>query len=291
MNCPKCDCYCPDHAEVCACGHRFPADNAVKDKPPDAQPHTVALRAENKAAGTMRTVFRLSMLASLLLWVLSLFFVNRLPRPQDIYAQLHRDPVQTQESIPPPFKVIKNKITYWVKPLFNYELYGLVVSQHRSDSLIDLSHRRWRDYLNIKDLCVVWGKNIDSGIYRKLKFRNRDFTCICEFPDPKTAQLFSWSQVSNNHILCADKKLSRRILAVRPGDQIYFRGYLAEYRQPANQFFRGTSTVRDDSGNGACETVFVTDFTILQRTGRVWRVINPVAFLAAIAYLIAMLLV
>jgi len=291
MNCPKCDCYCPDHAEVCTCGHRFPVSTVVKDKPPNAQPQTVALRAENKMAGTMRTVFRVAMLASLLLWVLSLLFVNRLPRPQDIYAQLKLDPLQNQENIPPPFKVIKNKITYWVKPLFNYELYGLVVSQHRSDSLLDSSHRRWRDYLNIKDLCVVWGKNIDSGIYRKLKFRNRDFTCMCEFPDLKTAQLFSWSHVSNNHILSADKALSRRILAARPGDQVHFRGYLVEYSQPANQFRRGSSTVRDDSGNGACETVFVTHFTILQRANRIWQVINPVAFLAAIAYLIAMLLV
>jgi hypothetical protein len=290
MNCPQCDCYCPDNAEACDCGFRFPVSKATQAKP-NAEPKEVTQFASSKAAEILRKVFRVAMLFSLLLWVLSLFFINRLPGPKDIYTQLYNDPLQTKENIPQPFKVIKNKLTYVVTPLFNYELYGLVVSQHRSDSLIDLSHRRWQDYLNIKDLCVIWGKNISSGVYRRMKFWNRDFTCMCEFPDPETARLFSGNHLSNNHILCADKKLSRRILAVRPGDQVYFKGFLVEYRQPANEFFRGTSTVRDDTGNGACETVFVTDFAILQRTNRVWQVINPVAFLAAIAYLIAMLLV
>jgi hypothetical protein len=290
MNCPKCDCYCPDDAEACPCGYCFPASDSAPAKT-NAEEKQITPSSSHKGAGILRKILRLAFLFSLLLWLLSLLFINRLPGPKDIYEQLYRDPLQTQENIPPPFKVIKNKLTYTVTPLFHYELYGLVVSQHRSDSLLDLSHRRWQDYLNIKDLCVVWGKNISSGVYRKMKFWNRDFTCLCSFPDQETASLFSGSHLSNNHILCADQKISRRILAARPGDQIYFKGYLVSYSQSVNQFSRGTSTVRDDTGNGACETVFVTDFSILQSANRVWQVINPLAFLAAIAYLIAMLLV
>jgi hypothetical protein len=290
MNCPQCDCYCPDDAEVCACGYRFPVKNSAPVKP-NAKQKKTTLSSNNKLAGTLRKIFRLAALLSLLLWVLSLLFINRLPGPKDIYAQLYREPLQNRGNVPPPFKVEKNKLTYIVTPLFNYELYGLVVSQHRSDSLLDLSHRRWQDYLNIKDLCVVWGKNISSGVYRNMEFWNRDFTCMCSFPDQETASLFSGNHLSNNHILCVDKELSRRILAARPGDQIYFKGYLVSYSQPANSFLRGTSTVRDDTGNGACETVFVTDFTILRRANRVWQILNPLAFLAAIAYLVAMLLV
>jgi hypothetical protein len=290
MNCPQCDCYCPPETEVCSCGYRFP----VSDQPratPYIKQKEAALAFINKVAGSKRKIFRLAMLLSLLLWLLSLLFINRLPGPEDIYAQLYREPLQTKENIPPPFEVKKNKLTYIVTPLFNYELYGLVVSQHRSDSLLDLSHRRWQDYLNIKDLCVVWGKNISSGVYRKMEFWNRDFTCMCDFPDGETAMLFSGNHLSNNHILCADKELSRRILAARPGDQIYFKGYLVSYSQPANEFLRGTSTVRDDTGDGACETVFVADFSILQRANRVWQAVNPLAFVATLAFLITMLLV
>jgi len=290
MNCPQCDCYCPPEAKVCSCGFCFPV---IEQAPatPLARQREAARTLVKKYAGSKRQVFRLAMLLSLLLWLLSLLFIGRLPGPEDIYAQLYREPLQSKENVPLPFQVKKNKLTYIVTPLFNYELYGLVVSQHRSDSLLDLSHRRWQDYLNIKDLCVVWGKNIGSGVYRKMKFWNRDFTCMCDFPDGETAALFSGSHLSNNHILCADEKLSRRILNARPGDQIYFRGYLVSYSQPANQFLRGTSTVRDDSGDGACETVFVNEFLILQRANRVWQAFNPLAFLATIAFLIAMLLV
>jgi hypothetical protein len=290
MNCPQCDRYSPAETEVCSCGYRFPVSAAAPATPYGKQ-KKAALAFIDKVAGSKRQVFRLAMLFSLLLWLLSLLFINRLPGPEDIYVQLYREPLQTKENIPPPFTVIKNKLTYIVTPLFHYELYGLVVSEHRSDSLIDVSHRRWQDYLNIKDLCLVWGKNISSGVYRRMKFWNRDFTCMCEFPDQETAGLFSGNHLSNNHVLCADKELSRRILAARPGDQVYFKGYLASYSQPANQFFRGTSTVRDDTGNGACETVFITDFSILQRANRVWQALNPLAFAATLAFVVAMLLV
>jgi hypothetical protein len=289
MNCPQCDCYCAPDAEACACGYRFP-----KAEPPAPVALTRGKNALKDfvlgAAGTKAKIFRLGMLACLALWGLAFFFADRLPPRSKIFPQLYREPLQTGADLPAAFQVTRKKVVYTVKPLFRYELFGLVVSQHRSDSLIDISHRRWRDFLNIKDLCVVWGKNIESGVYREMKFWNRDFTCNCGFPDEETAARFSPSHLSNNHILCADEKTGRRIMRVRPGDQIFFKGYLVTYSQPANQFFRGTSTVRDDTGDGACETVFVTDFAVLQRANPVWRAAKPVALIGGLAFLIALLL-
>lgn len=240
--------------------------------------------------GTKSKVLRLGFLACLLLWVLALVFDDHLPPPAAILAQVYGEPLQVAGDLPAPFQVNVKKLTYVVKPLFHYELSGLVVSQHRSDSLLDISHRRWRDYLNIKDLCLVWGRNIDSGVYRKMTFWNRDFTCMCRFPDETTARLFSPSHLSNNHILSADRAMRRRILKVRPGDQVHFRGYLASYSQAANQFSRGTSTVRDDTGDGACETVYVTDFQVLRRANPVWRAAKPLVFLAGAVFLVLLLL-
>jgi hypothetical protein len=287
MNCPQCHCYCPPDATECPCGHLFP----VAETPaPYARQKKAARAFIDGAAGTKSKIFRLGFLACLLLGVLSLLFDDRLPPAADIFSQLYREPLQDQENLPAPFQVTKNKIQYKVMPQYNYELSGLVVSEHRSDSLLDISHRRWRDFLNIKDLCLVWGKNIRSGVYRQMKFWNRDFTCMCSFPDQETAALFSGSHLSNNHILCADEKMGRRILAVRPGDQIYFKGYLVSYSQPANQFLRGTSTVRDDTGDGACETVFVTEFKVLKRANPVWRAVKPLALAASGVFFVLLLL-
>jgi len=289
MDCPQCHLYCPPAAEACPCGYRFPvkADAAPS---PYAKPKRELKRFIIHATGTKSKALRLGLLACLLLGVLSLLFDDRLPPQRDILPPLDAEPLQTREDLPAPFAVTVKKVTYVVKPLFRYEIAGLVVSQHRSDSLLDISHRRWRDHLNIKDLCLVWGRNIRSGVYREMKFWNRDFTCLCKFPDEETALLFSGSHLANNHILCAERALSRRILRVRPGDQVRIQGYLAEYSQPANGFARGTSTARDDTGSGACETVYVTDFQVLRRANPVWRALQPVAFLAAAAFFVTLLL-
>ena len=212
-------------------------------------------------------------------------FIDRLPGPGDIYPSFTATRCRPTENVPPPFAVKKNKVTYIVTPLFNYELYGLVVSQHRSDSLLDISHRRWQDYLNIKDLCVVWGRNITQRrlpqdeileprfhLHVRLSRRRRRPCCFRAAP------------VEQPHPL-RRRKLSRRVLDARPGDQIYFKGYLVSYSQPANQFTRGTSTVRDDTGNGACETVFVTDFRSCSAPTR-WRAVNPLAFVASAVFFI-----
>ena len=287
MNCPSCHCYCPPDSRECPCGHIFPAAAAPS---PSARRKEKILAFISGAAGTRSKLLRLGFLACLLLWVLALVFDDRLPPESAILPELYREPLQVAGDLPSPFQVKVKKLTYVVKPLFHYQLSGLVVSQHRSDSFLDISHRRWRDYLNIKDLCVVWGRNIRSGVYRKMKFWNRDFTCMCRFPDEETGRLFSASHLANNHILSADKALRRRILKVRPGDQVRFKGYLASYSQPANQFSRGTSTVRDDTGDGACETVYVTDFEVLRRANPGWRAARPLALLGGAVLLVLLLL-
>jgi len=50
------------------------------------------------------------------------------------------------------------------------------------------------------------------------------------------------------------------------------RGQLVEYAHNHGfPFKRGTSVRRDDTGNGACETVFVESVDILHSAGALWR--------------------
>ena len=41
----------------------------------------------------------------------------------------------------------------------------MIVSYHHSASFIDISHKQWNDYLNTKDICVIWGRNVETGVY------------------------------------------------------------------------------------------------------------------------------
>jgi hypothetical protein len=57
---------------------------------------------------------------------------------------------------------------------------------------------------------------------------------------------------------------------------VRIRGYLAKYGHDQG-FERGTSTIRTDTGNGACETIFITDYEIIASYGGPWPTINTVS--------------
>ena len=63
---------------------------------------------------------------------------------------------------------------------------------------------------------------------------------------------------------------SDRVAQIRIGDQVHIKGLLARYGA-AGGGLRGTSTTREDSGNGACQTILVDDFEIVVPGFSGWR--------------------
>ena len=151
----------------------------------------------------------------------------------------------------------------------------MVVSKHNSKSWLDYYHKQWEDFINLKDVCVIWGENIETGVYRDLKFKNGSFTCYMDFKsgvDKNAAyQKFKNEALSNNHLLSADESINKKIIKAQEGDQIYLRGYLVRYSH--DDFQRGSSITRTDAGNGACETIYLTDFRIIKEANVFWRVV------------------
>jgi hypothetical protein len=196
---------------------------------------------------------------------------DQLP-PADFYLQqLLTEPQQTATE-EQPFQTTANDIVYTIEPKFDYQLNGVVVSFHDSDAFIDIYHHKdWKDFINIRDLCVIWGDNVRSGVYRELDFYNATWTCWVTWPDANVAERFTMRQLSNNHLLANDADLNKTIMTAEPGDQISFKGMLASYSHSNGQFQRGTSITRDDNGNGACETVFLKEFTIVKKANEGWR--------------------
>jgi len=223
----------------------------------------------------------------LALLLLSVWKKNVLPAPETLLPPLLQEPGQAavQRS---PFRVVVKKVSYDVRPLYRYDLQGMVVSRHDSDTWWDYIHKAWNDHLNVADLCVVWGNNVRSGAYREIEFSSGQFVCNFQTSSHEAFAAFDLAAISNNHLLTADPAIARRIREVRVGDQVRFSGYLAEYSHNEGLAFkRGTSTVRDDTGNGACETVYVEDFEILRRGGGPWRVLQWIGIGMIVASLIA----
>lgn len=230
----------------------------------------------------MRQLPALVLLVSLSSLAASLWMRDRLPGRDGVLPQLDAEPVQVR-TIEPPFTTQVGARRYSVSPLFQYELHGLVVSRHDTSAWWDVVHRDWGDQLNVADLCVIWGANLRNDAYRGLRYWSGTWTCNVGTQDEALWAQFDPDALSNNHLLTADPAVAKALRGVRVGDQVRVRGYLAEYGHDDNGGFRrGTSVVRTDRGNGACETIWVTDAAVLRRANTGWRRLHGIA-LAGIA--------
>ncbi len=213
------------------------------------------------------------LLATLLVLGVALWKSDALPPPAELSPALLDEPLQ-EPVRKPAFATTSQGVTYTVQPLYTYELVGLVVSKHDAKTWWDHLHREWNDNLNIVDLCVVWGNNARNGAYANIHFSSGQFTCNFSTRSDAAYAAFDQAAISNNHLLTDQPAIAKKLRTVRVGDQIRFRGHLAEYaHQHGMDFRRGTSTVRTDSGNGACETVFIDSIEIIRPGGKRWRVL------------------
>jgi hypothetical protein len=241
------------------------------------------------AGSASKTTIHAAMLASVAALALCFWQRDSLPDPKDLHPSLFVAPLQTDTS-KTPFFTKAGGTTYKVTPLFEYDLYGLVVSEHDTHDFVDYVHREAGDYLNVIDLCVAWGDDARSGLYRNAHFSSGQFTCYFQFDSREAAEHFDIYQISNNHLLTEVPNLAHLLRSVHIGDEVHFHGYLVEYEHDHGfHFHRGTSTTRFDTGDGACETVYVTDAQILRSHGWRWRMGQWVAALCLVASVLAWL--
>jgi hypothetical protein len=69
------------------------------------------------------------------------------------------------------------------------------------------------------------------------------------------------TQIANCHLVPADSSVRRQVKRIHAGDHIRVKGYLVDiYGVKDNgQYFTWTSsTTREDTGDGACELIYVT---------------------------------
>ena len=224
-------------------------------------------------------------IATSFLWlVLSFWNRNDLPGNVELLPELASEPKQSSTS-KKSFTAHYNDVEYLVEPEYEYELYGMIVSyrHHEGDSRM---HLRASDHLNMLDVCVVWGDNAANPLIHKLDFWNGIFTCNVKTGNQEAWNSFDIYQLSNNHLISDDDLIRDQVKGIRIGDQIRVRGYLASYSNDRGGK-RGTSTTRLDTGNGACETLYVEKFDIVRSATSGWRLsmyASLVVFLLALFF-------
>jgi hypothetical protein len=199
-------------------------------------------------------------------FVVSIFFIfwkPSLPSPSSIINILKTsDPSQTEIKKDPYLWQVKGQ-TYKITPLYDYQITGLVVSDYDSNDWLDYTHKN--DPAQTKDLCLIWGTNLQNGIYRELKYKHGEFTCFVNWTSDQVVK-FNQLQFSNNHLLPTTEKIAKLIKNSSIGDQVLIKGQLVNYelldKNGKVKSTRTTSTIRDDRG---CEVILVDDFKILKK--------------------------
>lgn len=207
------------------------------------------------------------LLVSVGLW-LAAFFINRsYPSPNKMLPELLLEPIQT-DTTQEPFEFDYRGETYEVKPMAEYEMWGLIVSMNDINALTNYYHDK--NTVNLQDICVVWGENISSGMYERMKFTSGEWTCYPKRKGTDAIDDFNGSHLGNNHLLASNEQVLKTIRSLNLGDQVHVKGQLVGYAKkgaPAGSF-RNSSLSRDDTD---CEVVFVNQIEILQKAHAEWQ--------------------
>lgn len=288
MRCPKCDEQQPESETCRRCGIVFAKyELALQRAQGVRRPVVVLSRRPAFPYRLIQQILRLIFLSSLGLLIWSHWKKGQLP-PADFYDQTRLEAPRQTPTDATAFQIEARGIRYTIEPVFDYQLDGVVVSLHDSDVFWDIYHfKDWKDFINIRDLCVVWGDNVTSGVFRDMNYSNTTWTCWISTRDAGVAERFAWDQLSNNHLLTHDPAIHEAIKSAEIGDQIQFDGKLASYSH-AGGFQRGTSVTRADTGNGACETVYVERFRITRKSNPGWRLVYRISATLTLAALLGL---
>lgn len=149
--------------------------------------------------------------------------------------------------------IVKNGWT--LRPLASYVIRARVLSKmHYTDD--DVST------LAPYDVALGWGRMSDTAVLERLDISqsNRFYRWQCwgNTPIPETEMQ---SHYSNNHLIPADDTIRDRIAQLRTGSLVKISGFLVEVTHPNADHPWRSSLTRDDTGEGACEIIYVQAIT------------------------------
>ncbi|WP_297557202.1 hypothetical protein [Meiothermus sp.] len=145
------------------------------------------------------------------------------------------------------------KISY--QPVASFELEARVLAKrlYRYDAAAAISP---------VDLALGWGRMSDTDVLRKLKIWQADrFYFYAWFREPPIPLGEIVASSTNMHLIPGNPNIELRLKRLKPGHLVWIKGYLVHVTGPRGFSWR-TSTVRTDTGNGACEIVWVADLRV-----------------------------
>lgn len=225
----------------------------------------------------MKKVFKIIYIILALIFVIAYFKIKKMPEAGEVSPFLWQEPIQSADTDRNNFDFYYRNSWYSVKPLADYEIWGLVVSQNNIKAWFNYYHDK--NSVNFKDVCVLWGDNVRTGAYnqKNIKFSSGEWTCYFQWSG-NLAQQFYPNKLSNNHLLADNKDIQATINNLHLGDQIHLKGSLIDYNEKGTTWLRQTSLSRDDENKtsrsgGSCEIIFVDEIEVIKQNKLFWNYI------------------
>lgn len=194
--------------------------------------------------------WRVWLLLALLLVVGWIWWGGRsIARPPGVIAP--DNPVQTNFAAPQATIAFKDAVLH---PLAKFSVTARVLSRenYHFDAGSDLSPT---------DLALGWGRMSDTSVLRHIDISQGGrffYWQVQQFPIPRQ-EIDTHS--SNMHMLPANAMVAHQLKRVRAGDVVTIDGLLVEADKAGGWRWRSSLT-RDDTGDGACEVVYVENLSI-----------------------------
>jgi hypothetical protein len=135
-----------------------------------------------------------------------------------------------------------------------------LLASYSIEAVVKSKNRMW-DYpaqVSRYDLALAWGSLNNEAIDRYISYsQSNRFYYYYWKPGITVSSEYIGSHSANAHLIHSDKKILGEIQAIGKGDHIKLAGYLVKVNFPNGPWT--SSLTRTDSGNGACEIIYVTN--------------------------------
>lgn len=177
------------------------------------------------------------------------FFSHEPPQPPGVVVS--RDPVQIDRTDLKPFTVGRFQLT--PAAAFTVEARVLSTEKYYLGREAELSP---------VDLALGWGPMSDSAVLDQLQISQGGRFYFYRWPDaPPIPPTDIVEHSANMHMIPANDAIKSRLNAVNKGQIVKLSGYLVRV-QAADGWRWNSSMTRSDSGEGACELLWVKSITV-----------------------------
>ena len=112
------------------------------------------------------------------------------------------------------------------------------------------------------DLALGWGPMSDEKVLGRLSISQFDRCYMWSLRELSVPREQVEHNSANMHMIPSTPEIKRRLKTLRKGSLIECRGYLVEVTAPGGWLWR-SSLSRNDTGQGACEVVWVDELKVL----------------------------